>query len=114
MKNAVINIIISPPKKQWGYSIFSDFDSFAKKLEKDYPEEILNYYYKKAYSRIANGNRKTYKEAVRYLGHIKTICLKYLKDQNIWTQTLNNLQIQFKNRPAFIDELKKSKINRAG
>ena len=110
MKDAVINMIISPPKNQWGYSIFSDFDSFAEKLEKDYPQEIINYYYQKAYSRIANGNRNTYKEAVRYLTKVKTIYLEYLKDEDKWTQTLNNLQIQFKNRPAFIDELKKIKI----
>lgn len=110
MKDAVINIIISPPKNQWGYSTFSDFDSFAEKLEKDYPKEILDYYYKRAYIRIVNGDRKTYKEAARYLGKVKAICLKYMKDADKWTQTLNNLQIEFKKRPAFIDELKKSKI----
>lgn len=110
MKDAVINIIVSPPKNQWGFSIFSDFDSFAKRLEKDYPKDILNYYYKRAYSRIVNGDRKTYKEAVRYLGKVKAIYIKYLKDADKWTQTLNNLQIEFKKRPAFIDELKKSKI----
>lgn len=110
MKDIVINIILSPPKNQWGYSIHSDFDSFAEKLEKDYPKEILNYYYKKAYSRIPNGDRKTYKEAVKYLEKVKTIYSKYLKDADKWTQTLNNLQMEFRKRPAFIDELKKSKI----
>lgn len=46
---------------------------------------------KRAYSRIANGDRKTYKEAVRYLGKVKAICLKYLKDADKWTRTLKNL-----------------------
>lgn len=110
MKDTVIKIMISPPKNQWGYSTFHDFDSFAEKLEKDYPKEILDYYYKRAYSRIPNGDRKTYKEAVKYLGKVKTIYLKYLKDADKWTQMLNNLQIEFKNRLAFIDEVKKSKI----
>jgi len=110
MKDTVINIIVSPPPNQWVYSTYSDFDSFAEKLEKDYPKEILEYYFKKAYIRISNGNRKTYKEAVKYLGKVKTIYLKHLKDAKKWTQTLSNLQIEFRRRPAFIDELKKSKI----
>jgi hypothetical protein len=110
MKETVINILISPPKNQWGYLVSSDFDSFAERLEKDYPKEILDYFNKRAYSRILNGNRKTYKKAVRYLGKVKEIYLKQLKDADKWTQTFNNLKLEFKNRPAFIDELKKSKI----
>lgn len=110
MKDTVINIIVSPPKNQWGYSSYSDFDSFAERLKEDYPKEILEYYYKKAYNRIPNGNRKTYKEAVGYLKKVKAIYLKYLKDTDKWVQTKINLQIEFKKRPAFIDELKKSKI----
>lgn len=110
MKDVVMKIIISPPKNQWGYSISSDFDSFAEKLAKDYPKEILDYYYKKAYVRIVNGDRKTYKEALRYFDKVKAIYINYLKDVDKWTQILNNLQIEFKKRPAFIDELKKSKI----
>jgi len=47
---------------------------------------------------------------VKYLGKVKTIYLKHLKDAKKWTQTLSNLQIEFRRRPAFIDELKKSKI----
>lgn len=110
MKENVINILVSPPKNQWGYSTYSDFDSFAEKLKSDYPKEVLEYYYKRAYSKIAKGDRKTYKEAVIYLGKVKQIYLKHLKDADRWTQTLNNLQREFKNRPALIDELKKSKI----
>ncbi len=110
MKDTVINILVSPPKNQWGYCTYSDFDSFAEKLKKDYPKEILEYYYKRAYSRIANGDRKTYKEAVRYLGRVKTIYLKNLKDADKWAQTINDLQKEFKKRTTFIDELKKSKI----
>lgn len=50
------------------------------------------------------------KQAVRYLGRVKRIYLNYLKDADRWTQILNNLKGEFKKRPAFIDELKKSKI----
>ncbi len=57
MKEKVINLIVSPSKKEWGFSAHADFESFAERLEKDYPNEILNYYYKKAYVRIPNGNR---------------------------------------------------------
>ena len=110
MKDTVIGIISAPPKNQWGYCTYSNFDSFAEKLEKDYPNEILDYYYKRAYIKIPNGDRKTYKEAVRYLKKVKHIYSKYLKDVDKWTQTLNNLRIEFRNRPAFIDEVKKSKI----
>lgn len=110
MKDTVISIIASPPKNQWGYITYSDFDSFAEKLDKDYPEEIIAYYYKKAYSRILNGNRKTYKEAVRYLSKIKAIYINYLKDADRWEQILRNLQTEFEKRPAFIDELSMSKI----
>ncbi|OLN28239.1 hypothetical protein [Desulfosporosinus metallidurans] len=110
MKDTVIKTMISPPKNQWGYASFSDFDIFAQKLEKEYPKEILEYYYKKAYRRIPNGDRKTYKEAVKYLGKVKAIYLKHLKDKDGWTHMLNKLLMEFKKRPAFIDEVRKSKL----
>lgn len=110
MKDIVIKTIISPPVNQWGYAGFSDFDIFAQKLEKEYPKEILEYYYNKAYARIPNGNRNTYKEAVKYLGKVKAIYLKHLKDEDSWTYMLSKLLMEFKKRPAFIDEIKKSKL----
>ncbi|GAB6155743.1 hypothetical protein JCM17380_44940 [Desulfosporosinus burensis] len=110
MKDIVIKTIISPPVNQWGCASFSDFDIFAQKLEKEYPKEILEYYYKKAYRRIPNGDRKTYKEAVKYLGKVKAIYLKHLKDKDGWTHMLSKLLMEFKKRPAFIDEVRKSKL----
>ena len=110
MKDIVIKTIISPPVNQWGYASISDFDIFAQKLEEEYPKEILEYYYKKAYRRIPNGDRKTYKEAVKYLGKVKAIYLKHLKDKDGWTHMLSKLLMEFKKRPAFIDEVKKSKL----
>lgn len=110
MKDIVIKTIISPPVNQWGYASVSDFDIFAQKLEEEYPKEILEYYYKKAYRRIPNGDRKTYKEAVKYLGKVKAIYLKHLKDKDGWTHMLSKLLMEFKKRPAFIDEVKKSKL----
>ncbi|SPF53109.1 conserved hypothetical protein [Candidatus Desulfosporosinus infrequens] len=110
MKDIVIKTIISPPVNQWGYASVSDFDIFAQKLEEEYPKEILEHYYKKAYRRIPNGDRKTYKEAVKYLGKVKAIYLKHLKDKDGWTQMLSKLVMEFKKRPAFIDEVKKSKL----
>jgi len=43
-----------------------------------------------------------------YLGKVKAIYLRYLKESDKWAQTISNLQIEFRKRPAFIDELKKS------
>jgi len=110
MKDTVIKTIISPPMNQWGYASFSNFDLFAQKLEQEYPKEILEYYYKKGYSGIPNGDRKTYKEAVKYLGKVKAIYLKHLKDKDGWTHMLSKLLKEFKNRPAFIDEIRKSEL----
>ena len=110
MKDIVLKTIISPPVNQWGYAGFSDFDIFAQKLEKEHPKEILEYYSNKAYARIPNGNRNTYKEAVEYLGKVKAIYLKHLKDEDSWTHMLSKLLMEFKKRPAFIDEIRKSKL----
>jgi len=110
MKEIVLKTIISPPVNQWGYAVFSDFDPFAQKLEKDYPKEILEYYYEKAYCRIPNGNRNTYQEAVAYLGKVKAIYLTHFNDKDSWTHMLNKLLTEFKKRPAFIDEVKKRKL----
>jgi len=110
LKEPVIKIIVDPPKNQWGFSAYSDLDTFAEKLEKDYPNEILDYYYKKAYRKIPNGNRGTYREAACYLEKIKEICIMRLNDTDKWVRMLNSLLGEFRNRPAFIDEIKKIKI----
>ena len=110
MNDVVIKILNSPPKNECRFINFSEYDLFAEKLEKDYPKEIIDYYYKKVYDRIPNGNRKSYREAIEYLWKVKKIYNSYLNDKDGWTQELLKLQMEFKNRPAFIDEVRKSEL----
>ena len=109
MKKEVIDILLSPPKVQAGrvliYSRY-DFDEFARRLTADFPEEIIKYYLQKAYGYIRNGQRSTYGIAVKYLKNIKQIFIDILKDEPRWERMLNDIKAEFKNRPAFLDELK--------
>ena len=110
MKKEVVDILLNPPKKRPGFGLFSDreydFDEFANRLKEEFPEDIIKYYWQKAYNNIQNGNRDTYRIAARYLGMVKHIYIDVLNEKSKWEQRFSNLKVEFKKRPAFLEELK--------
>ncbi len=117
MKKEVIDILLNPPKKRPGTGFLSkkeyNFDEFAKRLKEDFPEDIIKYYWQKAYSNIQNGNRETYRTAARYLEMVKHIYIDILNEESKWEQRFSNLKVEFKKRPAFLEELRKLQKKRA-
>ena len=85
----------------------NDFDEFAAKLEEDFPEKIIEYYWQSTYRNIPGGNRGTYRIAAGYLAKVKRIYVNLLKDESGWKKRFSELKVEFKNRPAFLDEVRK-------
>lgn len=115
MKKEVVDILLNPPKKRPVWFALEEeynFDEFAKRLKEDFPEDIIEYYWQKAYSRIQNGNRDTYRTAARYLDLVKDIYIEILNQKSTWEQRFSYLKMEFKKRPAFLDELEKYERNR--
>lgn len=110
MKKEVVNILLNPPKKRPGIGFVFEkeynFDEFAKRLKEEFPEDIIEYYWQKAYSNIQNGNRGTYRTAARYLGMVKHIYIDILNEESRWEQRFSNLKVEFKKRPALLEELR--------
>jgi uncharacterized Zn finger protein len=90
---------------QWGMK--NEFDEFAAKLEEDFPERIMEYYWQNAYRNIPSGDRKTYRIAAGYLTKVKRIYINLLKDESMWKTRFFELKVEFKSRPAFLDEVRK-------
>jgi len=88
-----------------------DLDEFAKRLKEEFPEDIIKYYWQKAYDNIQNGNRETYHTASRYLDIVKNIYIDILNEKSKWEQRFSNLKSEFKKRPAFLEELETYKRN---
>ena len=105
MKETVLKSILNPPKNRFGYSIEVDFDEFADELKNDFPKEIIEFYWQKAYRNILDGNRKAYWAAARYLKKVKGIYFDVLKDEAGWVKRFSALKSEFKKRPAFLDEV---------
>jgi len=105
MKEAVLHTILKPPEMQWGMR--NEFDEFAANLEEDFPERTIEYYWQNAYRNIPRGNRGTYRIAAGYLAKVKRIYVNLLKDESRWKKRFSDLKAEFKNRPAFLDEVRK-------
>jgi hypothetical protein len=103
MKETVLKSILNPPKNRFGYSIEVDFDEFADELIYDFPKEIIEYYWQKAYRNIPGGNRKTYSSAVKDLEKAKNIYIDVLRNEAGWIKRFSNLKSEFKKRPAFLE-----------
>ncbi|MDO9535248.1 MAG: hypothetical protein Q7J85_07950 [Bacillota bacterium] len=86
--------------------IYDDHIEIANQLQKDYPQEIIDYYLEKARRQIPGGNRKTYREAAGYLAMAKGIYFGELQDKHAWEKQFAALKEEFRNRPAFWDEVK--------
>jgi uncharacterized Zn finger protein len=110
MKKEVIDILLNPPNKRHSVGLRVeteyDLDEFARRLKEEFPEEIIKYYWQKAYSNIQNGNRETYSTAARYLDMVKHIYIDVLNEKSGWEQRFRDIKAEFKKRPAFLEELK--------
>ncbi len=109
LKKEVVDIVLHPPKKQsnigFGFDRDYDFDKFANQLEEEFPEDVIEYYWQKAYGDISGGNRNTYHTAAHYLTKVKEIYINVLKDENRWNQRYSDLKTEFNKRPAFLGEV---------
>lgn len=109
MKKEAVDILLNSPKKRPGFGVLSDgeydLDEFAQRLKEEFPYDIIEYYWQKAYSKIQNGNRNTYYIAARYLDMVKHIYIDVLNEKSKWEQRFSNLKVEFKKRPAFLEEL---------
>ncbi|MGZ3905128.1 MAG: hypothetical protein ACXVC6_15605, partial [Bacteroidia bacterium] len=90
MNKEVVDILLNPRKKRLGIGFMLekeyDFDEFAKRLKEKFPEDIIKYYWQKAYNNIQGGNRDTYRIAARYLGMVKHIYIDVLNEKSKWEQ----------------------------
>lgn len=111
MKKEAVQILLNPPKKQSSFRFCLkdeyNFDEFANQLKEAFPEDISKYYWKKAYGHIQNGNRATYRIAAEYLEMVKHISIDILNEESRWKQQFSKLKVEFKKRPAFLEEAKK-------
>jgi len=109
LKKEVVDILLNPPKKQsgirFGFDREYNFDTFANQLEEEFPEDVIEYYWQKAYGNISGGNRNTYYTATRYLKKIKHIYIDILENESMWNQRFSDLKTELKNRPAFLEEV---------
>ena len=109
LKKEVIDILSNPPKKQssirFGFDRDYNFDTFANQLTEEFPEDVIEYYWYKAYGNISGGNRNTYHTAANYLTKAKEIYINVLKDKNRWNQRYSDLKTEFNKRPAFLEEV---------
>ncbi len=109
MKKTVLDTLLdtalNPPRDRLGFVMHTDFDKFADLLKEDFPEKIIEYYWEKAYINIPGGTRGTYRIAAHYLTKIKHIYIDVLQNEPQWNQRFTDLKIEFKKRPAFLDEV---------
>ena len=108
MKETVIETILNQGSPRGRLGLLNDdgFDEFADKLECDFPEKVIEYYWQKAYRNIPGGNRRTYQDAAKNLKKAKSIYMDILEDETGWTKCFSYLTCEFKNRPAFLDEVR--------
>ena len=78
-------------------------------VQKEAPERLLPYYHQLVMEAIARKNRKSYKEAVRYLKKLRTI-YKKLKRQDTWQQFFDLLMQETKRLRAFQEECQRGKL----
>jgi len=95
------------PQLHW-YST-RDYLKAAKKLEKHFPEKIIEYYFSFMQRLIEAGagkDRRNYKSAVAYLRYAKSVYLEILKDVPRWERKLDEIRALYSTRRALLEELK--------
>ncbi|RSD34449.1 lipopolysaccharide assembly protein LapB [Methanohalophilus sp. WG1-DM] len=105
MKNQVMDMLINRLENPQLRFRSDELDDFADQLKDEFPKRVIEYYWQKAYCNIPGGNRKTYRIANTYLDKAKEIYIDILKERSMWDERLNALKFEFKNRPAFLEEI---------
>jgi hypothetical protein len=103
-KAAVMRTILRPPKDRWGMPLECDYDRFARKIGPDFPEELAEYFWRRASHFIRMKGRDSYRAAAEHLSASKDIYLNRLKDPEGWKRRFERLKAGLRNRPAFLDE----------
>jgi len=100
MKQEVYDIITKKTTR-WGV----DYDYFADKIKKDFPEKIIEYYFELAIKLVEGGaNRSSYKQSMHYFKNMKEIYTKILNDKPRWNEKLAEIKQRYKTRRAFLEE----------
>ncbi|RNI11892.1 hypothetical protein EFE42_09685 [Methanohalophilus sp. RSK] len=107
MKTQVMDMLISTLENPRLRLRSDELDEFADQLKDDFPKRAIEYYWQKAYCNIPGGNRKTYRVANTYLDKAREIYIDILEEKPAWNERLNALKLEFKNRPAFLEEISK-------
>ena len=103
LKQEVYDVITTEKFSPWG----NDYDFYADKLKNDFPEKIIEYYFKLALYHVENGaNRKSYVTSMKYFKKAKEIYLKILKDKPRWESKLAEIRERYNKRKAFMEESK--------
>jgi hypothetical protein len=93
MKKEAVEILLNSPKKRPSSGLLSegeyDFDVFANRLKEEFPEDIIEYYWQKAYNHVKNGKRNTYFIAARYLDMVKQFMI-HAAAQEAFSSKLSN------------------------
>lgn len=81
----------------------------TKQIQKDQPELLLPIYHQQVVKLIAEKNRSSYRDAVRYLKKLRTIYKKQ-KQVDKWEHYITYIRESNKRLRAFQEELKKGKL----
>jgi methionine synthase II (cobalamin-independent) len=79
--------------------------TYSDKLKNDFPEKIIEYYFKLALYDVENGaNRKSYVTSMKYFKKAKEIYLDILDDKPRWESKLTEIKARYNKRKAFMEE----------
>ena len=92
-------------KEKWN-EMPIQYERFARKLEKVFPDEIIDLYWSNAQIYILKGNRKAYKRAGVYLGYARKIFTSILKKGDEWSKRIKIMKNLNHRRTAFLEETK--------
>jgi len=105
MKKEVAAVISGAPRmKHTDSRLMRQCDEFAGKLRDEYPEEMVEYYWKRVYKTAARGKPQTIAKAVDFLKKTREIYAGILKDEAEWKKRFQEFQDHFKNNPSFPHE----------
>jgi hypothetical protein len=106
MYSEMLEIILESQRTMHQYNMHAQLDHLADQLADKYPKEITEYYWNKGCALIPEGNRKRYKEAVKYFEKVRDILENKLNDEESWQFNLTTLRTHHKKKKAFIDEMR--------
>jgi hypothetical protein len=105
MKKEMAAIISGVPQmRHTDTRLIRQCDEFARKLQDEYPGEMVEYYWKRVYKTITRGKPQTVAKAVGFLKKARAIYAGILKDEAAWEKRFEELQDHFKNHPSFPHE----------